>query len=720
MPTAKQVRQIIIKAQVAGSKEFERLAKQIGTINKSTNNLSRGFNQLRGVFAAGIFGVGLREIAQALDSFSLLEDRIKVFTGDAESASQVFDKLGDAARFTATSVDSLAQSYNRVALATTELGLSQDEILATTALLQQTFRISGATIAEATSSTIQLAQGLSSGQLRGQELRSVLEQNAVFANLLSKELEITRGQLIKFAESGQITSDRVLKALFNNFEQINEQAGNLSLTIGQVTTIALDRARFALRDINKEFGVTEKVVKGILFVADNLKTVLTGLGAAFAALVTPKAIQLIGGVLAILLTIEGAVAVIGGAIIIAAATWETSGLRIQIALTKVQVGIEKLKLTFNDLVTGITKDFNFLFGSDFNFGEIFDAKDAKKNIDLLKKGIVNLNKELEKNSKNNKKPESFGKFLKDIAKNFNTSNKLTGQATGQFAQLNAQFGKGTGNLQKYQAALEALQLDQLNARFAQGEINLIQYTEQWAKLNTEVDKLGASDQILKGFQLALNDTFNGLGTLLSNVRSATNAVFGELEDQILNFVKTGKFAFKDFTQFVLDELTKIVIRLSIIKPLAGSLGGLFSTAGGVTAGTTPSGAPVPVVEQALGGVWKNGNVTAFASGGVVNSPVNFPMSDGRVGLMGEAGPEAIIPLERGPGGKLGVNASGTSGVVVNINNYTDNQVEVNESRGDNGERQLDLVITRGVNRAIGNGSLDRALSSNFGLNRRGS
>jgi hypothetical protein len=64
---------------------------------------------------------------------------------------------------------------------------------------------------------------------------------------------------------------------------------------------------------------------------------------------------------------------------------------------------------------------------------------------------------------------------------------------------------------------------------------------------------------------------------------------------------------------------------------------------------------------ANGGAFSGGGLTPFATGGVVNSPTVFPMSGGRAGLMGEAGPEAIMPLERGPGGRLGVRASMPAG-----------------------------------------------------------
>jgi phage-related minor tail protein len=69
---------------------------------------------------------------------------------------------------------------------------------------------------------------------------------------------------------------------------------------------------------------------------------------------------------------------------------------------------------------------------------------------------------------------------------------------------------------------------------------------------------------------------------------------------------------------------------------------------------------------ARGGVFRAGRVQPFAAGGVVAAPTYFPMAGG-AGLMGEAGPEAILPLARGPDGRLGVAAGEASARPVSVN-----------------------------------------------------
>jgi lambda family phage tail tape measure protein len=73
-----------------------------------------------------------------------------------------------------------------------------------------------------------------------------------------------------------------------------------------------------------------------------------------------------------------------------------------------------------------------------------------------------------------------------------------------------------------------------------------------------------------------------------------------------------------------------------------------------------------LIPSADGNVFNAGRVMPFADGGIVNSPLLFPMQGG-AGLMGEAGPEAIMPLARGADGKLGVKGGGSStNVTINI------------------------------------------------------
>ncbi|MFG0394719.1 phage tail tape measure protein [Pseudomonas sp. zbq_4] len=136
----------------------------------------------------------------------------------------------------------------------------------------------------------------------------------------------------------------------------------------------------------------------------------------------------------------------------------------------------------------------------------------------------------------------------------------------------------------------------------------------------------------------------------------TNA-FNNLEDGIVQFIKTGKASFKDFADAIIEDLIRIQVR----QAAAGFLGSAFSfLSGGSSAlGQGTMTGFSEVIPNAKGGVYDSPSLSAF-SGGVYDSPKMFAFAKG-AGIFAEAGPEAILPLHRGPDGSLGVMAAGAGG-----------------------------------------------------------
>lgn len=141
------------------------------------------------------------------------------------------------------------------------------------------------------------------------------------------------------------------------------------------------------------------------------------------------------------------------------------------------------------------------------------------------------------------------------------------------------------------------------------------------------------------------------------VKDAIVSTFDSAADAVTQFVMSGEADIGRFTQSVLADFLKIAIRAAIIQPIVG---GLF---GGANAGAAGGAG---TVASARGNAFAGGQVQAFANGGVFSSPITFPMSGGKTGLMAEAGPEAIMPLDRDAKGRLGVRAPGGQGVKINF------------------------------------------------------
>lgn len=109
-----------------------------------------------------------------------------------------------------------------------------------------------------------------------------------------------------------------------------------------------------------------------------------------------------------------------------------------------------------------------------------------------------------------------------------------------------------------------------------------------------------------------------------------------------------------------------------VNPVTNHFGGLLASGlNSAVSGMMPF---------ADGGSFSQGRVMPFAKGGIVSSPTTFPMRGG-TGLMGEAGPEAIMPLARGADGSLGVRGGGGGAVTVNMNITTPDVAGFQRSRG---------------------------------------
>ncbi len=158
---------------------------------------------------------------------------------------------------------------------------------------------------------------------------------------------------------------------------------------------------------------------------------------------------------------------------------------------------------------------------------------------------------------------------------------------------------------------------------------------------------------------------------------AVNADTGQLQQELNNATKYGRqfgAALTDaFTGLAVkgrslnDTLSTLALSLSrmtlnaAFKPLEQGLGSIFSSA--LSGGFGNGG-----FAFANGGVFQGGLPVPFAAGGVIANPMTFPLGGGRTGLAGERGAEAIMPLARGPDGRLGVKSDGGGGrpIVFNV------------------------------------------------------
>ena len=154
-----------------------------------------------------------------------------------------------------------------------------------------------------------------------------------------------------------------------------------------------------------------------------------------------------------------------------------------------------------------------------------------------------------------------------------------------------------------------------------------------------------------------------LELIKTNQQSIADTLKNSMSDAFMSMVegtKSFKDAMKDMARAVIKQLFDVLV----VQKLVGS----FDSKSGQKSGIV--GSIMGAFGFANGGAFQGGSqIQAFANGGVVGGPTMFPMNGGKTGLMGEAGPEAIMPLKRGANGKLGVEASGGGAATVSQNFY---------------------------------------------------
>ena len=212
------------------------------------------------------------------------------------------------------------------------------------------------------------------------------------------------------------------------------------------------------------------------------------------------------------------------------------------------------------------------------------------------------------------------------------------------------------------------QIDTLLAQYENNAIGAAQDTKLQA-LQAYIDKLEEAKKVSgdiaaataeanelisqtwqEGAKKAWYEYINTTATAAEQSQKFVSGSLKKMEDALTEFVTTGKLDFRSLANSMINDMIRMQIQQGMTKAL-GAISGAFGEGGGGLGGLFST------LFSANGNAFNSSGVMAFANGGaftnsVVNQPTAFPL-----GLMGEAGPEAIMPLARGPNGKLGVHAA---------------------------------------------------------------
>lgn len=798
--TVTKVIEIDVKASADANAHLKKIAEGMRGAEEQAKNtgntLTKMFSSIRSFTGFLVFDLISSKVGQLVlgfnalnDASKVLEQRMKMVTGNSSEAAQAFQQVIDISVRQGRELDGVAKLYEKVQRNAKALELTQAGVALVTEGVAASLRLSGASTQEANAAMTQFAQAMASGRLSGDEFRSLMENDSVLMFEFSKSLGVTMGELRKMSSEGKLTAGVMSEAMTkigddgkNMLQRLIDKTAELPQTFEQ----AITGVKASLVDLLNALTDTKEKSEGLF--ATIAKTV-GGWFRQAAVAVREKAIfdeelarikgEREGKPPAVKIPTESEHG-LDQLRIIEESEKRLTGYMAQQARYAKEVADERAKgrnpSTGNfDKMQDVIDVENARIATARKVIELAHLRDQetsampttgkkpaaptdkdpkgrheKTDYEKVKDMLENVQKETDMlqqvkagvNEEVARLEASMNAAMKDSPRDPKHSIAETKALVAQAAK---EMKKARGlkddieDEKKKDNDIEIWMREQAKAsdkRLADVEEDRKRFIEMAKREIRQHDPMIGAREMVAEIQKAMFDPETqkhpedvaALAKLINTTmdeaweraRKMRNPTQGELYrldiqnawkqnwevmlDDLLDFDKSVQ---ETVTNLVTNMLKKFG-RLQLEK----TLNPLFQAGATVLEGWASK-----MFGSADGSAWGPGGVRLFGSGGIVDGPTAFGYNGGRnVGVMGEKGTEAIMPLKRGSDGSLGV---GSAPVTVNVYNSTGSKARTQERTGSSGERQIDVIIEEKVENAIGGGRMDNVLNSSFGLSRRG-
>lgn len=272
--------QILITAVDETRRAFQSINGSLSQLRDQAGQVGAVLSRIGGAIGVGL---GVRELVEVADQYKNLEARLKLAVASQEEFNRAGAALFEIAQKNRAPLAETVTLYARLAPSVQALGRSQADVLAATEAIGQAVSLSGASSEAAAGALMQLGQAFASGQLRGEEFNSVIEQTPRLAQAIADGMGVPLGALRALAQEGKITSEAVLDALLKERARLAEEYASLPDTVsGALTRLknAFQRA-FGERDSNS--GLTAGLAQALQLVAQHLELLIDLAGVVLVA-----------------------------------------------------------------------------------------------------------------------------------------------------------------------------------------------------------------------------------------------------------------------------------------------------------------------------------------------------------------------------------------------------------------------------------------------------
>lgn len=296
-------------SQTAGtaSSSMSNFAQQVTHTGNAANNAHGSLSNLKAIFlgslGANIAAAAIQKVGDAIghvfdmaQEFSSIQARLGLIVGEQGNVAALNKEIYESARRSRTEYASMAETVATLSQSAHDAFPDPKEAVDFAEKINKVMAIGGTTGENKKNAMIQLTQGLASGQLQGDEFRSIAENAPMIENIIAKTMGVSRGELKKLASEGKVTAEVIKKAMTENADEIEAAYRKLPHTFADWATDIKSVAEYAFAPLfdavnelanSPEFRqFVDSIENNIQYIAPIIKNVFNEISYAFKQVLT--------------------------------------------------------------------------------------------------------------------------------------------------------------------------------------------------------------------------------------------------------------------------------------------------------------------------------------------------------------------------------------------------------------------------------------------------
>ncbi|HGN3082558.1 TPA: phage tail tape measure protein [Proteus mirabilis] len=226
-------------------------------------------------FAKVVTGaLSVKQVINYADGWTDLQNRLKLVTNSTQALNRATNDVYTIAQKTYQSLDATAQVYQRFSDNAERLGINQQKVAELTETVSKAVSLSGTSAASAAMGLTQFGQALAAGQLRGQDLNSVIEQIPGLAQAIAEGMGISMGELKQRAQDGETSIDKIIESLERVKASVDQKFATSVTTVSQSFTNLQSAMTKFVGEANQSTGATQLLNTGLSVLSNNFSEVM--------------------------------------------------------------------------------------------------------------------------------------------------------------------------------------------------------------------------------------------------------------------------------------------------------------------------------------------------------------------------------------------------------------------------------------------------------------